>query len=992
MKSYSAHSWFAAIAIFASSEVHAQSTDTTPKAPVSANSRAEIIMLSPFEVTSDQDVGYQAGNTTAGSRLNRSLKDTAAAVMVLTPEFLSDMSATSLADMIGYASNMQIDMFDTTPDAGVSWIGGSDIRDTLIRVRGLPASTALDFFETGIPIDTYNTERVELSSGPNSVLFGVGSAGGLVNLMSKQAHLNRPRSTLRLQVGEWDHRRFELDHNQVIVKGRLALRLNGLHQESGGWRRWMYNDARRGAVSLRAVPWSNTTATVSYEKGLLDAHQSRPLNAYDAVALWQARGAATKNDAAWTTADRSLGINRVTAVRSYYATFGNGASPVSFTTRNAPNFRLLESTYEDLNVPADARAGLTHVPSTQIPYRISTYGPGASRETDLKRLFATVEQRFGSNVTVEFAYNRENSGARVEAPAANSVLLTGDPNTVIPNPDGVGSPIPNPKAGALYLEGRWVGHWGAYTNEVVRGSIAWQLNLGKWGKHHLAGMIERGSMRRFGYAQNEVMVDANGIPISDLGQPEIAANQLYRRHYFTPGDLGSYYAGNAVESVSILRGGREYRNTFVNAALSNSDVERTMDTLLLATQSSFLDSRLVLTAGIRGDRSTYDEYGGGRLPADHPDVRSGRALPNSLWFNSDITKTTRLEFINGTAGLVYHTSPRFSVFYNHARNNIQPHLIWRVLPDESLPPAGVGETDDAGFMLNLIDGKVFLRATAFQTSLQNASGGSFAISLSAVDNNIIAPSNRILDTLLAANRITAAEYSQHLLGDAGSLNGMSDVKNRGYEVSVWSNLNRNLTAMFNASYTKSDRSSIVPEFDAWYVREKAFWLKTPGAGALVNDASALTVDAEAASVQRIVDGIREFYSFGYGERPYKANASFRYTWTEGRIRGAFVGGGIRWQTTSKLGRRVLGRTPQGARIFGETYVGPEDFKMDGFAGYRRRASFGPFKSEITFQINVTNLTDEDELMPMRYNALKSGYAQVQLQEPRKVRFTLSAGF
>lgn len=75
MKSYSAHSWFAAIAIFASSEAHAQSTDTTPKAPVSANSRAEIIMLSPFEVTSDQDVGYQAGNTTAGSRLNRSLKD-----------------------------------------------------------------------------------------------------------------------------------------------------------------------------------------------------------------------------------------------------------------------------------------------------------------------------------------------------------------------------------------------------------------------------------------------------------------------------------------------------------------------------------------------------------------------------------------------------------------------------------------------------------------------------------------------------------------------------------------------------------------------------------------------------------------------------------------------------------------------------------------------------------------------------------------------------
>ena len=65
-----------------------------------------VTVLSPFEVTGEKDVGYQAGNTTSGSRLNSSLKDTAAAVMVFTPEFLSDFGATSLADLIGYAPNM----------------------------------------------------------------------------------------------------------------------------------------------------------------------------------------------------------------------------------------------------------------------------------------------------------------------------------------------------------------------------------------------------------------------------------------------------------------------------------------------------------------------------------------------------------------------------------------------------------------------------------------------------------------------------------------------------------------------------------------------------------------------------------------------------------------------------------------------------------------------------------------------------------------------
>ena len=81
-----------------------------------------------------------------GSRLNTNLKDMAAAVTVFTPEFLADFGATSLADLVGYAPNMQIAMLDASADAGTSFLGGSDLRDTRIRVRGLSASTALDFF------------------------------------------------------------------------------------------------------------------------------------------------------------------------------------------------------------------------------------------------------------------------------------------------------------------------------------------------------------------------------------------------------------------------------------------------------------------------------------------------------------------------------------------------------------------------------------------------------------------------------------------------------------------------------------------------------------------------------------------------------------------------------------------------------------------------------------------------------------------------------
>lgn len=309
-----------------------------PAADPRTPTTAEVTVLSPFEVTGEKDVGYQAGNTMSGSRLNSSLKDTAAAVMVFTPEFLSDFGATSLADIIGYAPNMQVDMLDASADASTSFLGGSDLRDTRIRVRGLSASTAVDFFETGIAVDTYNTERLELSGGPNSILFGFGSPGRLVNIMTKRAQVARNRTSLRTQVGEWAHRRFELDHNQVILPGKIALRLNGLLQNSGGWRRWDYNDSSRGALSLRVNPWKNTTVIANYENGQMKSHVTRPLNAFDALALWQASGSATLNDAAWTTANRATGINRNTAVKNIYITSGSGAAPFVITTKNVTNF------------------------------------------------------------------------------------------------------------------------------------------------------------------------------------------------------------------------------------------------------------------------------------------------------------------------------------------------------------------------------------------------------------------------------------------------------------------------------------------------------------------------------------------------------------------------------------------------------------------------------------------------------------------------------
>jgi iron complex outermembrane recepter protein len=595
-------------------------------------------------------------------------------------------------------------------------------------------------------------------------------------------------------------------------------------------------------------------------------------------------------------------------------------------------------------------------------------------------------------ISFELAYNREKTSQLVFAPGGNFTVLGGDPNAVIPNPAGTGAPIPNPNAGQLFVESRWTGDRGALRNEVFRGAVAFELDLGKFGLHKIAGLAEHGVLRAFRYPQIEILVDENGVPIGNAAIPENAANFLFRRQYVNPADWNTFVGGDVRQPVQVVRNGRTYRNVSIDGSVAGGDIERTMDTLLAATQSSFFNNRFVFTGGVRWDRIRFDQYGNQRLSATHPDVVAGRRIANTVAFTDQVEDTTRFEPVTTTLGGVFHATPVFSVFYNHSTNNAQPPLNVRVLPDETLPPPFEGVSDDYGFMLNLLEGKIFVRATAFHTSQEKASGGTFAIGLNSGENNIVAPTTRILDALLAAGRISQADYQAHLVGDESNLQAMSDIRNKGFELSTWFNVTRNLTGVFNFSYTRTDRSSIAPEFEGWYERERAFWLQSPGAGALVNSTSGTTVAEEVEGIADIMRGVRDFYSFGYGERPYKANVSGRYSFTEGRLRGAFAGLGVRWQSEAKLGRRITGRDAAGNRIFGETITGPEDFKMDAFVGYRRTLALRSFKPEMTVQLNVTNLTAEDEVVPLRYNPLLSGYARVMLFEPRKIRLTVGLQF
>ena len=178
---------------------------TTSPAPTKLADDKDVLVLSPFEVTSTKDTGYQATETLAGTRIRTDLKDVGGALSVYTKEFMKDIGATDGSTLLQYTTNAEV---AGTRGTYTGLGNGTSVDETgnlrapggAQRVRGLaPADNTRDFFVTDIPWDSYIVDRIDIQRGPNSILFGLGSPAGIVNASLRNAefrNLGRDRKSV----------------------------------------------------------------------------------------------------------------------------------------------------------------------------------------------------------------------------------------------------------------------------------------------------------------------------------------------------------------------------------------------------------------------------------------------------------------------------------------------------------------------------------------------------------------------------------------------------------------------------------------------------------------------------------------------------------------------------------------------------------------------------------------------------------------------------
>lgn len=209
------------------------------------------------------------------SKAGTALLETPQSVSILSDRQLQLQGVERLSEALRYAPGVQGEAFGFEP------------RLTFMRFRGFDATTAGLYrdglqlrnpsFAIGYSPEPYGAERIEVARGPASVLYGAGSPGGLINVVSKRPTA-QPLGELTFETGSYGRLEGRVDVGGPLGSDRVRYRLTGLVRESGTQIDYVGNDRLFAAPALTFEPTATTTLTVlgQYQRDATRSSQRLP--------------------------------------------------------------------------------------------------------------------------------------------------------------------------------------------------------------------------------------------------------------------------------------------------------------------------------------------------------------------------------------------------------------------------------------------------------------------------------------------------------------------------------------------------------------------------------------------------------------------------------------------------------------------------------------------------------------------------------------------
>lgn len=1001
-------------------------------APSSSDARASregAIELSPFVISAGTETGWVATETLAGTRLRTDLKDVANQVETLTREFMLDLGLTNLDQAMIYSINVENLRNDyLLADSGTD----TQAPTTAGRFRGIATGTlSRNFFTVTNATDNFNLERVTLASGPNAILFGIGSPAGIIDATPARALLRGRKAGVEVQYDSENSRRGTFDFNTPIMPGRLALRLMGLSKREYASKKPNLDRDDRIYGTLTFAPLPNTTIVVQAERANRNINRASRYTPGDGVSLWFT---ANEIPGSGYSAPKPLFNNsNLTGIANNRVFNQAGNAPVfmidgSVGPRSWRNSVVVRSpTTLPGTGPFDQTLDWKILDPSIFPFDVNHLGNEQSNliRTDTQTVF--LEQRLTKDLSLEFAYNHEKYYMNTVG-VANEAVLRVDANQFVP-----GTTTPNPNVGKLYSEGTSNKDIEFQRRDDWRATLSYQLDLGqklsaksaigKWlGRHQFSGMYSssKSDFRRQRDFEGRILDEPNlpGITLRprNLQNWAIDASRvpLFRHYYDNPGDLPP----NSLSLQFTDASGRPYTLYQYDTPLVSADGKRLgtstvptgslnrTETQVAVWQGFFLpdrekQSRVIATFGYRRDKGKLATF-------DTPSTRQDfSGLYPVVWDARFGAYGAAQTGINRNLGLVIKPLKWLNVFYS--QSSTFDLSVGRFDPYGNDIPGTSGDGKDYGLRFDLLSNRLSVRVNRYDNSAGPVRSSQEIVRYR--QNSFFPIEDRVLQLDPSLPRINVTDGNRRGFRVAGqaAYDISSDFRATGYELEINATPFRNWNLRLNGSKTDAVESNIGLPWFKWTAERLPVWQSVVAKNGEVDSSgrpvtwttapfstSAPTGETLAQRYNNVIlNGALAYMAAADGRatntHPLRLNFVTNYRFSDGRLNGFNVGGAVRWRAAPVIGYGVK-KNSGGNDVLDidRKYKGAEETYFDAVFGYKGTLkAFGGLNYRA--QLNVRNLLNEDE--PIAAGTITTGkVTRIATVEPRTILYSFAVDF
>lgn len=963
--------------------------------PVPEVKNDEPLVLSPFEVGSGSDRGYQSTAILQGGRGRIDLADVAGQVAVFSKDFMEDIGATTMDQTLLFSATTQT-YFDNVNGNGDNRPGSRNIADDSSNSRGLGViDRTRNFFRTTLDPDSYNLERISLISGANAVQFGLGGAAGTLEATTARANLTRNRQKLQLRTDSYGSERAVLDISQVIVKDRLAIRAIGLRENMEYYLQPGAEANRRAFGTVTYKPFKHTTIRVEGEYHYrLDNRPPTVVTRDRGYMSFLANPIVYNNVAATSTATRP-------AVPSYTMPDGTRVN-YAFSTKtalfmwpqNVPDQvaglrDVRNSVFVSLGDTAAGAAQSQSLVVPGYPWDVNQYGGSRLNRRRTRNLTATVEQQLGRATFLELGYAWEfyrNHTAQILA--SNGIDVMTDVNRFLP--DGVTS---NPMYGRAFVEGNNAagqGQWADDYFKYYRATLTHEIDLGSaagWtrylGRHKLALFAGHDDTAEYFLGNNRFLIIGNPSFLSAAAKANpLHADRAFYMRYYLP-TLGSTDDPHAYAVPNIGQFGdimgimnfttptgepfqvTQYMNPagFVGTTPRASHLQRLSGAA--STSSTFFKNSLVVNLGVRHDRVRNSDFAAFTpILAQNPPTAAApngtgimafrdfrQETPADVW--TPYRKATRVNY-----GFVVRP-PKMgrwvSFGYDFSRNaSLNEVAIVRDVNGTEVEPP-YGESHEYNVRFRLLDDRLNLKINFFNALQRHTTLADASLRANLIDfeQQLYANDPRYAINPLFRPALNPVPGQFRLPGDRNS---------KGLEADLTFNPTRNwrIFANIGRTQTEIDDISTQPWWD--YIDAKlTTWRTIGGNWSTARYDNNLSIESAYNSlIAGPIETIREALGNpGGNSQTWRSNLVATHMVTEGRLKGAAASINFRYR-----GPRIIG-FPTQTDARGRAHVLRDDPYKSGsslvtglMANYRFR-SFGHTAWRV--QLNANNVFNSDRV-------------------------------